>query len=484
MARRTRRPLGPLDPRAQAILRAVIEEYVSTRQPGRQPRARRQVQPARVFARPCAASSRSSSWRDCSRTRTPRPAACRRTLGYRYYVESIVELGAAAGRRAADDPPPVRPGRVRERALVPPRRDDARQRHEVGRAGHPGEARRGPPSPRRPRRHPRAPREPDPRPARGHGEAAAHQPRPAAFAGDPRAWPSSLVNEHLADLTAAQIARRLPRLEAMGDSDVADVRPRASASASCARCASSTPRRSKRCSATACSTSSQRRSSPRATRSGASSRPSRTAHTSATSSAASPAAGHVHVFIGEENPNSRDARGVPHARAVRAARPRGRSRRCPWANPHVVPAGDRHRELRVGPARRARRPPLRLIHSHRAAVSSRCPRQQSGKPMTDHPHRPTDDSAIPARTAVRPGPDRHVGRPPGRGRDRDRPDEAPVRGRSAEIERLTAEARDRLQRRRRSCSRPSSANARSSRTSAAGRPRSANAKPGSRATTS
>ena len=33
MARRTRRPLGPLDPRAQAILRAVIEEYVSTANP-------------------------------------------------------------------------------------------------------------------------------------------------------------------------------------------------------------------------------------------------------------------------------------------------------------------------------------------------------------------------------------------------------------------------------------------------------------------
>lgn len=33
MARRTRRPLGPLDLRSQAILRAVIEEYVTTAQP-------------------------------------------------------------------------------------------------------------------------------------------------------------------------------------------------------------------------------------------------------------------------------------------------------------------------------------------------------------------------------------------------------------------------------------------------------------------
>ena len=33
MARRVRSPLGPLDLRSQAILRAVIEEYVSTAQP-------------------------------------------------------------------------------------------------------------------------------------------------------------------------------------------------------------------------------------------------------------------------------------------------------------------------------------------------------------------------------------------------------------------------------------------------------------------
>ena len=38
MARRIRRPLGPLDPRAQAILRAVIEEYVSTRDARSAPR--------------------------------------------------------------------------------------------------------------------------------------------------------------------------------------------------------------------------------------------------------------------------------------------------------------------------------------------------------------------------------------------------------------------------------------------------------------
>ena len=33
MARRTQRPAGPLDPRSQAILRAVIDEYVATAEP-------------------------------------------------------------------------------------------------------------------------------------------------------------------------------------------------------------------------------------------------------------------------------------------------------------------------------------------------------------------------------------------------------------------------------------------------------------------
>ncbi|MGZ8819325.1 MAG: hypothetical protein ACXWZR_18460, partial [Mycobacterium sp.] len=33
MARRTERPAGPLDPRSQQILRAIIEEYVITAEP-------------------------------------------------------------------------------------------------------------------------------------------------------------------------------------------------------------------------------------------------------------------------------------------------------------------------------------------------------------------------------------------------------------------------------------------------------------------
>ena len=78
MARRVRRP-GPLDRRAQAILRAVIEEYVTDRDAGRQPGARRAVPPRPCPARPSATSSRSSSARACSAIPTPRPGASRPT---------------------------------------------------------------------------------------------------------------------------------------------------------------------------------------------------------------------------------------------------------------------------------------------------------------------------------------------------------------------------------------------------------------------
>ena len=48
--------------------------------------------------------------------------------GYRLYVESIADAVVAGAGRAADDPPPVRAGRVRQRAVVPPRRGDPRRR--------------------------------------------------------------------------------------------------------------------------------------------------------------------------------------------------------------------------------------------------------------------------------------------------------------------------------------------------------------------
>ena len=123
MARRSRRPLGPLDLRSQAILRAVIEEYVTTAQPvGSQALVERyglgvssatvrsilaELEAARLLTHP-----------HTSAGRVPTDA------GYRFYVESIVDTVPAPGGRAADDPPPVRPGGVRQRALVPARRDD------------------------------------------------------------------------------------------------------------------------------------------------------------------------------------------------------------------------------------------------------------------------------------------------------------------------------------------------------------------------
>ena len=67
---------------------------------------------------------------------------------------------AAAGR-AAHDPPSVRPGRVRQRALVPPGREHAGGQHRHRRPGHDGQGRGGA------------------RPARGPG----HGPGPPGPAG-------------------------------------------------------------------------------------------------------------------------------------------------------------------------------------------------------------------------------------------------------------------------------------------------------------
>ena len=73
--------------------------------------------------------------------------------------------------RAADDPPPVRPGRVRQRALVPPRRDDPRRADPLGRPRDAGQAARRAHPPCRSGRRQRADGEPDPRAARGLDQA-------------------------------------------------------------------------------------------------------------------------------------------------------------------------------------------------------------------------------------------------------------------------------------------------------------------------
>ena len=137
-------------------------------------------------ARPCATSSPSS--RRAGLLTHPHTSAGRvpTDAGYRFYVESIVDAVPLPAGRAADDPPPVRPGRVRQRALVPPRGHDARQRHPLGRPGHAGQAAVRAHPPDRPRRHQRADGEPDPRPARGRHQAGADHARRTTTASTSR----------------------------------------------------------------------------------------------------------------------------------------------------------------------------------------------------------------------------------------------------------------------------------------------------------
>ena len=126
MARRVR-TTGSLDPRSQSILRAVIEEYVDTATPGRVRRRSSSATASACRARPSATSSRTSSAAGLlthPHTCAGRdPDGCRLPLLRR--VDRRRQPAPAAGR-AADDPPPVRPGPARQRAVVPPRRDDPR----------------------------------------------------------------------------------------------------------------------------------------------------------------------------------------------------------------------------------------------------------------------------------------------------------------------------------------------------------------------
>ncbi len=90
LARRNRRPLGPLDLRSQAILRAVIEEYVSTAQPvGSQALVQRYgLNLSSATVRNVLAELEIAgllSHPHTSAGRMPTDA------GYRFYVESIVE---------------------------------------------------------------------------------------------------------------------------------------------------------------------------------------------------------------------------------------------------------------------------------------------------------------------------------------------------------------------------------------------------------
>ena len=90
MARRTRRPLGPLDPRSQAILRAVIEEYVNTATPvGSQALVDKYSLPvSSATVRNILAELELAGMLTHPHTSAGRVPT---DLGYRYYVESMVE---------------------------------------------------------------------------------------------------------------------------------------------------------------------------------------------------------------------------------------------------------------------------------------------------------------------------------------------------------------------------------------------------------
>ena len=90
MARRSRRPLGPLDLRSQAILRAVIEEYVTTAQPvGSQALVERYgLGVSSATVRSILAELEAAGLLTHPHTSAGRMPT---DAGYRFYVESIVD---------------------------------------------------------------------------------------------------------------------------------------------------------------------------------------------------------------------------------------------------------------------------------------------------------------------------------------------------------------------------------------------------------
>jgi len=219
VVRRTRPALGPLDLRAQAILRAVIEEYVSTANPVS---SQALVDKYNLPVSSATVRSVLAELELAGLLMHPHTSAGRvpTDTGYRYYVESIVDseplpaveqlmirhqfgqvefasehwfrLAAttlASVTKSAGLATPAKPAAARLRRI------DLVGIHErmaslilVLREGTVKQQ-----------------------------LISLDQPH----SQETLAVASSLVNEHLADLTAAQIARRLPRLEAAGDSDVA-----------------------------------------------------------------------------------------------------------------------------------------------------------------------------------------------------------------------------------------------------------------------
>ncbi len=299
MARRNRRPLGPLDLRTQAILRAVIEEYVTTATPvGSHALVERYgLGVSSATVRNILAELEANGLLTHPHTSAGRIPT---DAGYRFYVESIAE------------------------AVPLPAVEQLMIRHQFGQVEFASEhwfrlaattlasvtRAAGLATPAKPRdAHIRridlvAINERMASLILVLREGAIKQALVTLESDDLIDQPTlnavaALLNERLVDLTAR---RAEARLERPSPSTTAwSCSPGASASGSSRSCASTTRRPSRRSSATACSTSWKPRSSPRATSSAASSAPSRTGPTSASSSAASPVAGRVQVFIGHEN---------------------------------------------------------------------------------------------------------------------------------------------------------------------------------------
>ena len=253
MARGVRRSSGPLDARAQAILRAVIEEYVTTAVPvGSQTLVERYpfgVSAATV--RNVLAELELEGFLGHP-AHLGRARADRRRLPL---LRGVAGRGdAAPADRAADDPPPVRAGRVRHRPVVPPRGHDARLRHAVGRAGDARQAARGAHPADRAGRHRRADGVPGRRPQRGLAQAGAAHDRPGHLrrrAGRGGGPPEpELHGAHGAPTwpSASAGSTRLRRTTPSSRSSVGRAR------GPCGSSASSTGPRSSSSSATACST--------------------------------------------------------------------------------------------------------------------------------------------------------------------------------------------------------------------------------------
>ena len=213
MARRNRRPLGPLDLRTQAILRAVIEEYVTTATPvGSQALVERYgLGVSSATVRSILAELEANGLLTHPHTSAGRIPT---DAGYRFYVESIAEavpLPAVEQLMIRHQFGQVEFAsehwfRLAATTLASVTR--------VGRPGHAGQAARRPHPADRPRRDQRADGQPDPRPARGRDQAGARHPRRATTRSTSRRSTRSprSSTSGWSDLTARRAEARLAAL--------------------------------------------------------------------------------------------------------------------------------------------------------------------------------------------------------------------------------------------------------------------------------